>query len=56
MGAEKTLELNPHHEAIQAFLGKVVNLAELEQGGDEEAHKRAKQECVDLGFIYLEMA
>lgn len=23
MGADKTLELNPHHEAIQAFLAKV---------------------------------
>lgn len=49
MGADKTLEINPHHEAIQAFLIKVQTYNDLED--EDEQKKKLKQECVDLGFI-----
>jgi len=54
MGADKTLEINPHHEAMQSFLQKVIDYNALTD--DDEAKKKLKQECIDIGFIYLEMA
>jgi len=54
MGADKTLELNAHHEAIQAFREKIMNYNQMTE--DDDAKKKLKQECIDLGFIYLEMA
>lgn len=52
--SDKTLELNPHHEAVQAFLEKVQNLNKLNDQESEE-YKDLKQECIDIGWIYLEM-
>lgn len=42
------LELNPHHEAIQAFLQKVHKYNDMP---DDEDKAAVKQECVDLGWI-----
>lgn len=47
--SDKTLELNPHHEAIQAFLEKVKGMQELDH--ETEDYKTLKQECIDLGWI-----
>jgi hypothetical protein len=49
MGADKTLELNPHHEAIQSFRQKVIDYNAL--GEDDDQKKKLKQECIDIGFI-----
>jgi len=49
MGADKSLELNPHHEAMQAFLIKIQHLNDMSE--DDDSKKKLKQECVDLGFI-----
>jgi len=49
MGADKTLELNAHHEAIQAFREKIMNYNAMTE--DDDAKKKLKQECIDLGFI-----
>lgn len=53
--SDKTLELNPHHEAIQAFLEKVKDLNQIEDQESDE-YKNTKQDLIDVGWIYLEMA
>jgi len=52
--SDKNLELNPHHEAVQAFLNKVVQF-NARSDTDSEEWKSDKQDLIDIGWIYLEM-